>query len=354
MIEANPVVGVLLHAVGALFAALCYTPQHKVKGWSWQTYWLIQAMICWLIGPIIGALITIPELGKVLAEAPVSAMLATFGFGLAYGTGGICFGLAIKHVGYSLTYAIAIGMSCVLGTLTAPIVQRTLSVILDKEGSEWVMGGIVVGIIGIVFCGVAGWSKEQDVASNGDEECDFSFKKGLPLCLAAGVLSALYGIAVNDAGAPIAAVAEKYGAGLWQTNITYVFANPGALVMTIFYTLHLTRKQKTGAEFFRVEGAAPVLIRNYLLAILTGCLWYGQFLFYGIAHVQMGELKFSSWAIHMIMLILFSNAAALVMHEWHGCRKKTLVTISLAITVLIGAVLVLSYGNYLGAVPAGH
>jgi L-rhamnose-H+ transport protein len=209
MIEANPIAGILLHGVGAICAALCYTPQQKLKGWSWQTFWLVQALVCWLIAPVIGALITVPELGAVLAEAPVSAMWATFGFGLAYGFGGICFGLAIKHIGYSLTYAIAIGLSCVLGTLTAPIVQRTLSVILDKEGAEWVMGGIVIGIIGIIFCGIAGRSKESDLASNNTGASGFSFKKGLPLCLAAGVLSALYGIAINDAAAPIAAVAAN-------------------------------------------------------------------------------------------------------------------------------------------------
>jgi L-rhamnose-H+ transport protein len=348
MIDANPVIGIVLHGVGALSAALCYTPQQKLKGWSWQTFWLVQALVCWLIAPVVGAVITIPELGTVLAEAPVSAMLATFGFGLAYGFGGICFGLAIKHIGYSLTYAIAIGLSCVLGTLTAPIVQRTLSVILDKDGSEWVMSGIAVGIVGIVLCGIAGWSKEADLADG--ESSGFSFKKGLPLCLAAGVLSALYGIAINDAGAPIAAVAEKHGAGLWQTNVNYLFANPGALVITLFYTLHLARKNKSFREFFHVQDVSTAsMVSNYLLSILTGCLWYAQFLFYGVAHVQMGELKFSSWAIHMIMLILFSSSAGLVMREWHGCRRKTLMMIGSAILVLVAAVLVLSYGNYLGA-----
>ncbi|MDH3982221.1 MAG: hypothetical protein OES84_04890, partial [Kiritimatiellaceae bacterium] len=126
--------------------------------------------------------------------------------------------------------------------------------------------------------------------------------------------------------------------------------NPGAVVISIFYTLHLTRKEKTGGEFFRVEGSTPVLFRNYLLSILTGCLWYGQFLFYGVAHVQMGELKFSSWAIHMIMMILFSTVLGLVMREWHGCRRITIYTIALAIVLLVASVLVLSYGNYLGAV----
>ena len=61
----------------------------------------------------------------------------------------------------------------------------------------------------------------------------------------------------------------------------------------------------------------------------------------------MGELKFSSWAIHMIMLILISSLAGMIMREWSGCRSRTHVVIVSALIVLVGAVLMLTYGNYL-------
>lgn len=89
MITANPLLGAGLHAVGATAAALCYTPQQKLRGWSWQTYWFSQALICWFTAPIIGAIVTIPNLSRVLAEAPTQAMLVTFLLGVAYGIGGV-------------------------------------------------------------------------------------------------------------------------------------------------------------------------------------------------------------------------------------------------------------------------
>ena len=55
VITPNPLLGVGLHSVGALFAATCYTPQKKVKGWAWQTYWLTQVSFCWFLLPVIGA-----------------------------------------------------------------------------------------------------------------------------------------------------------------------------------------------------------------------------------------------------------------------------------------------------------
>ncbi|MBW8036080.1 MAG: rhamnose:proton symporter [Planctomycetes bacterium] len=344
--------GSTLHAFGAISAACCYTPQHKLRSWSWQTYWLTQAAICWLIAPIIAAIITIPKLTTVLSQAPTDAMRITFILGACYGIGGTAFGLAIRHVGYSITYAIAIGLSCVLGTLTGPILKGTLVTIIEKPGSQWVIMGIVVGMVGIVLCGLAGRWKELDLQKNDKTagRIHFSLAKGLPLCLVAGILSAVYGIAINDTGKPIAEIAALHGAGHWQTNIIYIFANTGAFVTSAIYVIYLGIKEKTLNEFIMPKGISlRSQINNYLFAILTGCLWFGQFLFYGLGHVRMGQLQFSSWAIHMIMLILFSTFVGFIMREWISCRRRSYMAIATAIVVLIGSVLLLTYGNYLGA-----
>ena len=55
MIAPNPLLGTVLHAIGAASSSACYTPQKQVKGWSWQTYWLTQAAFCWFLLPILGA-----------------------------------------------------------------------------------------------------------------------------------------------------------------------------------------------------------------------------------------------------------------------------------------------------------
>ena len=147
MIPPNPLLGTALHAVGAFFAAICYTPQKRVNGWSWQSYWLVQAAFCWFLLPLLGAWLTIPELGVVLREAPRSAMLASFLLGAAYGIGGTAFGISIRYIGFSLTYAIAVGLSTVLGTLIPPLVKGTLAATLGKPGATWIISGIVIGMI---------------------------------------------------------------------------------------------------------------------------------------------------------------------------------------------------------------
>ncbi|UCD49051.1 MAG: hypothetical protein JSW27_16130 [Phycisphaerales bacterium] len=87
---------------------------------------------------------------------------------------------------------------------------------------------------------------------------------------------------------------------------------------------------------------------------MTGCMWYAQFLFYGIAHVRMGQFKFSSWAIHMLMLILFSSLAGVAMKEWHGRSRRTKGAMVMALLIVGAAVLALTYGNYLGPDATGQ
>ncbi len=348
MITAQPLLGVALHAVGACFAATCYAPQKKVSRWSWQSYFLTQAAFCWFLLPIVGAALTIPHLWTVLAEAPKSAMLTSYLLGMAYGIGGMSFNVSIRYIGFSLTYAIAVGLSSVLGTLIPPLVRGTLLTTFSKTGSGWILAGIVAGTLGIGLCGAAGRLKEKHLSA-ADGKNEFSLLKGLLLSLLAGVLSAVYGFAL-EAGEPIADVATRLGAGVWRGNVTYLFANTGAFVTTAIYCLYLHAKHRTLGELIELPagpGKAGLPL-NFALAALTGLLWYGQFFFYNLGHVRMGTFKFTSWAIHMIMLVLFSNLIGIVFREWKGCRSSTKSAITFALAVLTLAILAVTYGNYLG------
>lgn len=343
------ITGVMYHAVGASSASLCYTPQKKVKGWSWQTYWLAQALVCWLLMPVLVAWLTIPQLPAVLHEAPSAVLRNTFLLGMAYGIGGTAFGMAIRYVGFSLTYAISVGISCVLGTMIPLIIGGEHNNLFDYRGVEWIIAGTVLGAAGIAVCGVAGRGKEKDLGEAQAAKAGFSLAKGLPLCLLAGVLSAFYGFSLEQ-GQPVAKIAERYGAGNFQNNAVYIFSNAGAFLTTLIYCLYLHAKEKTFKEYTTVPAQSPSspLMLNFAMAALTGILWYGQFFFYGLGHVRMGNYKFSSWAIHMIMLVLFSSVAGLLLKEWKNTSSNTRIKLAVALAVLAAAVIVIAYGNHLG------
>jgi L-rhamnose-H+ transport protein len=352
-LTANPLLGVTLHGVGALLSANCYAPQKGIRRWSWETFWMTQAAWCWFLWPIIGAVLTIPKLGTVLSEACRTCpdrLLWSFLFSLAYGVGGTAFNISIRYIGFSLTYAVAVGLSSVLGTLIPPLVRGQFGEILSRPGAGCVMGGVAAGTLGIAVCGAAGRLKEGDLRDQAAGPGEFSLVKGLLLSLLAGVLSAVYGFAIEVAQ-PVIDIAEQHGAGHWKGNVAYLTANTGAFLTALAYSLWLARRNRSLGELVRLaDGPARAsLAVNYGLAFLTGTLWYGQFFFYNLGHVRMGRYEFTSWAIHMIMLVLLSNLTAVLFREWKGSRDRTKFAIGLGLAALVEAVLLLTYGNYVGA-----
>ena len=362
---------IFFHAIGATSAACCYVPQKKVRGWSWQSYWLLQAAFCWLLLPIIGAFLTVPEFWSVVQAAPREAMLRSFLLGAAYGIGGTAFGVAIRYVGFSITYAAAIGISTAVGTAYAVAKGSTtladsasnLALFWGKSGAEWIVAGIVLGLVGVACCGVAGRWKEGDHArAAGVPLSDRNLITGLALCLLAGILSAVYGISLTE-GAPIAKLAEAKAAGhtvlgidaaTFCSNAIYPFSNSGAFLTTAIYCLFLHLRQGTLREM--VSGSGPgvngaAFRMNWGMAILTGCLWYAQFFFYGFGHfyiLKVAGFEQTCWAIHMILLILVGTLIGVVFKEWKGCGRGTHVALGTAIALLIAGKLLLDYGNYLG------
>jgi L-rhamnose-H+ transport protein len=297
-------------------------------------------------------MITIPHLWLVITHSPHSVMGFAFLMGIAYGIGGTCFNVAIRYIGFSLTYSIAVGLSSVLGTLVPPLVRGQVGMILARTGSEWVLAGIAAGALGIAICGVAGRMKEKNLEAVLGRPAEFSLAIGLTLSLVAGVFSAVYGLALEVA-APVADVAEQYGAGVWRGNVSYIFVNSGAFLTAVAYSLYLARKNGSIRQLVTlpVDAGPHRVAKNHLFALLTGTLWYGQFFFYNLGHVRLGkQYAFCSWAIHMIMLVLASSLLGIAFKEWKECKASTHLMITAGILVLTAAIILLTWGNYLGGV----
>lgn len=351
--QANPFLGVGLHSVGAFCAASCYTPQKKTKLWAWEVYWIAQASFAWLLLPIVGALITIPHYFDVLAAAPPDAMLRSFLLGMLYGFGGLTFGLGIRYIGFSLNYAIAIGISAALGTLLPLIWDPndgfvwTIAEKFSTGPGQIVLAGIVLSLVGIVFCGWAGAIRESSAGAGASQ---FSFKVGIPLAIIAGALSSVFNFSLL-AGAPLEKAALDAGASdLLKMNAIYPFSHGGAWVTNVLWCLILVRRNQTGSQFARLpDRSLSTLSFYYLMALASGAFWYFQFFFYGMGHTYMGtQYGFTSWALHMALLILFSNVYGWLFQEWEGASTLPKKILHLGMATIVVAALVITYGNYLG------
>lgn len=348
MITSNPIIGTGLHALGGISAAVCYTPYQGIKKWSWGTFWIVQSFFAWLCVPAIIGWLTVPDFFGVLLDAPRNAFWGAFILGAVYGFGGMSFGLAIKHIGYSLTYTIAIGISAVVGTLIPLIVFGGIVSKFTRPGGGIVLTGMIISILGVVLCGLAGFRKEKDLKAGQQEDPNFKMMTGLTLAIIAGVLSGIFNVSL-EYGQPIADLAAERGAAHFEGNAKLIVSTAGCFFVNITWFIIAGMRQGTLRELAPREGiTSSQFARNYLFCVLTGTFWSMQFFFYGLGHVKMGEFGYASWVIHMSMLVFFSYLVGVIMKEWKSVSRKTYSTLIIALAILIVSFIITTYGSVIG------
>jgi L-rhamnose-H+ transport protein len=348
MITPNPIIGTGLHAIGGISASTCYLPNTQTKKWSWGTFWLAQALFAWVIMPLVIGWLTVPGFFQILADAPAKPFWTAFLLGAAYGFGGMSFGKAINHIGYSLTYTLAIGISAVLGTIFPMIIFGGLGNYFSKPGGGIVLLGMILSLTGVIICGWAGFKKEKDLNQANIGKAGFNMTVGLLLTIVAGVLSGVFNLSL-EYGQPIADMAAKNGAGHFEGNAKQVISTSGCFVVNFIWFLIAGLRKGTLKEFLPQNGlSGNTIFRNWLWSAFAGTLWAMQFFFYGLGHVKMGNFQFASWVLHMSMLIFFSYIVGVLMKEWKSVKTGTYVTLIAGLIILIASFCITSYGSYIG------
>ena len=55
------IIGLIIIDIGSFCQSSSYVPIKKVKEWSWESFWLLQGVFAWLVFPLLGALLCIPQ-----------------------------------------------------------------------------------------------------------------------------------------------------------------------------------------------------------------------------------------------------------------------------------------------------
>ncbi len=342
------ILGVILHALGGFASGSFYIPYKKVKGWSWESYWLVGGVFSWIIAPIIFGLLTVPDLFSILSEAPRESIFWSYVMGILWGIGGLTFGLSMRYLGLSLGMSIALGYCSFFGTIIPPIWYDQFGSLLETRSGITILAGLMVCLTGIAVCGWAGMRKEKELSDAAKKATiqEFNYFKGLLVATFSGIMSSCMAFGLS-AGKPIAQLAVDSGVNpLWQNNVVLVVVLLGGLTTNFVWSVILNIRNGSGGDYTNRD---TPLRANYLFSAMAGTTWYLQFFFYGMGTSQMGKYDFSSWTLHMAFIITFSNLWGLYFREWKGSRRSTLNIMIVGIIVVILSTVVVGYGNYLAS-----
>jgi L-rhamnose-H+ transport protein len=340
----NSLLSIVLMAIGSICAASFYVPIKKVKGWSWESYWIVQGVFSWILVPLLFAWITLPSgsLGSIIGQAPASSKWLAIFYGALWGVGGLTFGLSMRYLGVALGQSISLGLCAAIGTLVPPVVAGQ-NLFADKAGIL-MMVGISISIAGIAIIGYAAGLKSKNMTEEEKKAAvkEFALKKGILFAIMAGVMSACFNFGLT-AGKPIQEAALSLGArALFAKNPVILFVTFGGFITNFIYCIFLNIKNGTGKDYLSVS--APVLLNNILFSAIGGTLWYMQFFFMGMGESLLPATMVAfAWSILMSMNIAFSNIWGILLREWKGAGSRTIVVLIIGLVVLILSTFVVKF-----------
>jgi L-rhamnose-H+ transport protein len=347
------ILGVIFHLIGGFASGSFYMPFSKVKGWSWESYWIIGGLFSWLIVPPLAAWLTLPGFSEIISNASSSTIFYTILFGVLWGIGGLTYGLGVRYLGMSLGNSVVLGFCSAFGAIVPSIYYAIVPTegktsINDLINSTWgliVLLGVVVCLLGIYISGRAGMMKEGELSEEAKKKSvsEFSLVKGLMVAITSGILSSCFNFGI-EAGKPMAEASVSMGHNpLFQNNVTYVVLLWGGLTTNLIWSVLLNLKNKSFGDYTNKQ---TDLSKNYFFSALAGTTWFMQFFFYGMGESKLGNGA-SSWILHMAFIILVANGWGIALKEWHGVSKKTKTTITIGIATIILSVFIVGYGNAL-------
>ncbi|MDQ6609739.1 MAG: L-rhamnose/proton symporter RhaT [Bacteroidota bacterium] len=405
------ILGVIFHFIGGFASGSFYMPYKKVRGWAWESYWIIGGLFSWLIVPPLAAYLTIPGFADIIRQTPGSTLLYTYIFGLLWGIGGLTYGLGVRYLGVSLGSSIILGLCMVFGALIPSIYYQffpqagkdTIGIIAGSNWGLTVLAGLALGIVGIILCGKAGTMKEKElkeddtIGTSGTgnrltvkrpipvlaEEAavagigysqeayeelvvkespsvsahgalatpnEYKFGLGLFVAIVSGVLSACFNFGL-EAGKPMADVANSVWTAAHPGQGEFLFRN------NVIYIIILWGGLTTNLIWCVILNARNKTFGDYtnkktpLTKNYLLCALAGTAWFLQFFFYGMGESKLgngaSSWILHMSFIIIVANMWGLISNEWKGVSRKTKSTILIGVLTVIAAVLIVGYGNYL-------
>lgn len=331
--------GLLIIAVGSFGQSSSYVPINRVKGWSWENFWLVQGVFAWLVFPFAGAVFAVPEGETLVSLFGAGGALKSVLYGILWGIGGLTFGLSMRYLGVALGQSISLGTCSAFGTLLPALFAGTD---LFQGTGLVLLIGVCLTIAGISVIGYAGALRSRSMSDEAKAAAikDFALTKGLIVALLAGVMSACFALGL-DAGAPVKEATIAGGMTPLLAGLPVIaLVTSGGFLTNAAYCLWQNRKNRTFREY--LAPGTSVITSNVLFCALAGLLWYSQF--FGL---EMGKsflagspvLLAFSWSILMSLNVIFSNVWGIILKEWNGASRS-------AVTVLVAGLAVLIFSIF--------
>lgn len=336
--------GVFLALIAGAINGAFALPMKGARQWSWENVWLPFSFAGLVLFPRLIALSAVPKLENAYAQVEFTTLLFALLWGMAVYTGSLLFGISLSYIGNSLAFALLVGTMSIVGVL-GPIAVFNPAV-LQMQGGKWILAGIGALLVALVACARAGALKARADAARESRARGALVITGMVLAIIGGALSGLLSLGMNMGWAnTIATAAVRHGEATpaAAANAVLLLVLLGGAVPNCLYCIYLLSRNHTW-KHYRGHGG------YWLIVAVMATMYSGSVALWGVSTAEnmLGKLGPSvGWALFIGAIVVSSNIGGFATGEWKDARGKPLRTMVGGLALMVMAMVLIGYGNYL-------
>lgn len=332
---------IALLLLAGVFQASFALPMAHFRKWRWEHVWVGQAIFSNLVLPGLVLLFALSEFMPDLRNFTSSQWLVLGMLGVAWGVGGVGYGLSLVLLGFSFTYSIVFSVT----TLAGSILPLALGWSAPPLRPWWFISGLGFCIGGTLALAKAGARRESEQGSEraGSKQLSvpvpaLPYALTLVLALVAGIFSSGLGLALAWGGGLVKEMIKGGVSPVVAPLAVWIPAFLGSAVVAIGYGLWCSRRSRSLPAFWR---SAPTW--NWSLVGAMGLLGFGGMALYGIGASASGHPRETvAWGIYMSSFILSGNVLGIMTREWRSCSRRTYSVFTGGVALLLAAIVSLA------------
>ena len=330
--------GIVLAVGAGLMLGLYALPEKFTKDFKFENTWGLFFMLTMFLVPILASFTLINDFNSVFAAVPSDILFKMAGASVLWGIGVMMWGKAINHIGLSLGFSLFIGTVILIGSILPFLVDGV------PEGNTFftILGGIFVVLIGVLFNGKAGLTREADEKKSDTTKKSGSMVTGILIAVVGGLLATGFSYA-NAVGRPIIHDAcQAAGNPEWVTAVAVMFPIfiSGGIVMAAYFAQQLTQK-KAWAEF-----KSPHFSKNFILILIMAIFHYAASALFAFAAFKLGEIGNTvGYAIFNTSCVATAIVSGIVTKEWINASSKAKNYLYISLACMILGIIIIAVGN---------
>ncbi len=338
------VTGIAWALISGVMLGLYALPGKYTKDFKEENTWGLFFMLTMFAVPLIATFVLLKGIGDIYTTSDVKAALPIMIVSsLLWGTGVMMWGKAIHHIGMSVGFSLFIGTVILIGSILPigmEVAQKGFSEGLPPTKTLiLILVGIATVLLGIIFNGKAGLTREADEKKEGEkDEGKKSMAAGIMIAVIGGLLATGFNVAFTVGGKPLGAAVLVAGNAEWTSAVAVMFPVflSGGVIMAGYFAWQLTSKKAWGS--FKT----PRFGMNFILIFIMAFFHYAASAGYafGASRFDLGPVVV--YAIFNTTCVLVAVLSGVITGEWKSASSKARKILYTGLTCMVLGVLILT------------